>query len=422
MKFIKTPVKGMCDMLPSDMRLREYVLGMIKDSYAKYGFMQIETPVMEHIENLTSKQGGDNEKLIFKVMKRGADLGRAIEKGTHEYADNGLRYDLTVPLARYYANNNQKLPTPFKSLQIGNVWRADNPQKGRFRQFTQCDIDILGDDTNLAEIELIGATAGMLTQIFATVGIEAFTVHVNDRQILTAICLQAGFKEEDVASVLISLDKFDKIGLDGIRKELVENGHPEEVVDKYLAIYENLKAASCEEFCKEVVGEFLDQSVVDAMEEIISCAKSMVNENVTVMFDPTLVRGMGYYTGPIFEITIDGYGFSIAGGGRYDKMIGKFSGQDVCASGFSIGFERIITILKDKFEDEMKISGNNVAILIEKGVSTEKKMELFAKAKELREAGTTVTIQPMKKNMKQQISLLEKEGYTEFQKIYRRDN
>ena len=420
MKFIKTPVKGMCDMLPSDMRLREYVLGMIKESYAKYGFMQIETPVMEHIENLTSKQGGDNEKLIFKVMKRGADLGRAIEKGTHEYADNGLRYDLTVPLARYYANNNQKLPTPFKALQIGNVWRADNPQKGRFRQFTQCDIDILGDETNLAEIELIGATSGMLTKIFATVGIDAFTVHVNDRKILTAICLQAGFKEEDVPSVLISLDKFDKIGLDGIRKELVENGHPEEVVDKYLAIYENLKEASCEEFCKDVVGEFLDQSVVDAMEEIISCAKSMVNENVTIMFDPTLVRGMGYYTGPIFEITIDGYGFSIAGGGRYDKMIGKFSGQDVCASGFSIGFERIITILKDKLEGEMKISDNNVAILIEKGVSTEKKMEMFAKAKELREAGTTVTIQPRKKNMKQQISLLEKEGYTQFEKVYRR--
>ena len=420
MKFIKTPVKGMVDMLPSDMRLREYVLSMIKESYAKYGFMQIETPVMEHIENLTSKQGGDNEKLIFKVMKRGADLGRAIEKGTHEYADNGLRYDLTLPLARFYANNNQKLPTPFKSLQMGNVWRADNPQKGRFRQFTQCDIDILGDETNLAEIELIGATAGMLTQIFATVGIDAFTVHVNDRKILSAICLQAGFKEEDVASVLISLDKFDKIGLDGIRKELVENGHPEEVVDKYLAIYENIKEVSCEEFCKEVAEEYLDASVVEAMEEIISCAKAMVNENVTIMFDPTLVRGMGYYTGPIFEITIDGYGFSIAGGGRYDKMIGKFSGQDVCASGFSIGFERIITILKDKLEGEMKISDNNLAILIEKGVPTEKKMEMFAKAKELREAGTTVTIQPMKKNMKQQISLLEKEGYTQFEKVYRR--
>lgn len=419
MKFIKTPVKGMCDMLPSDMRLREQVLSMIKSSYSKFGFMQIETPVMEHIENLTSKQGGDNEKLIFKVMKRGADLGRAIEKGTHEYADNGLRYDLTVPLARFYANNNQKLPTPFKALQIGNVWRADNPQKGRFRQFTQCDIDILGDDTNLAEIELIGATSDMLTKIFAMVGIDSFTVHVNDRKILTAICLQAGFKEEDVASVLISLDKFDKIGLDGIRKELVESGYAEEVVDKYLSIYENLKEASCEEFCKDVSAEYLDKSVVAAMEEIISCAKAMVNGNVSVVFDPTLVRGMGYYTGPIFEITIDGYGFSIAGGGRYDKMIGKFSGQDVCASGFSIGFERIITILKDKLNDEAKIDGDNLAILIEKGVSTERKMELFAMAKELREAGKTVTIQPMKKNMKQQINLLEKEGYSEFQKVYK---
>ena len=182
MKFIKTPVKGMCDMLPADMRLREHILQMIKTSYASYGFMQIETPVMEHIENLTSKQGGDNEKLIFKVMKRGADLTRAIEAGKQEFADNGLRYDLTVPLARYYANNKEKLTTPFKALQIGNVWRADNPQKGRFRQFTQCDIDILGDDTNLAEIELIAATSDMLSQIFSEVGITDFTIHINDRQ------------------------------------------------------------------------------------------------------------------------------------------------------------------------------------------------------------------------------------------------
>lgn len=422
MKVIKTPVKGMCDMLPSDMRLREYVLGMIKSSYAKFGFMEIETPVMEHIENLTSKQGGDNEKLIFKVMKRGADLTRAIEKGTHEYADNGLRYDLTLPLARYYANNKEKLPAPFKALQIGNVWRADNPQKGRFRQFTQCDIDILGDDTNLAEIELIAATSDMLTKIFSMIDVEGFTVHVNDRKILSAICLQVGFSEEEVPSVLISLDKFDKIGLEGIRKELVENGHSEEVVDRYLSIYENISVSSCKDFCRDVAEEYLDPSVVEALEETISCARAMVSENVHIVFDPTLVRGMGYYTGTIFEVTIDGYGFSIAGGGRYDKMIGKFSGQDVCASGFSIGFERIITILKDQLEGEMKIDSDNLAILIEKGVSTEKKLELFKKAKELREAGTTVTIQPMKKNMKQQISLLEKEGYTEFQKVYRREN
>ena len=177
MKFIKTPVKGMCDMLPADMRLREHVLSMIKTTYATYGFMQIETPVMEHIENLTSKQGGDNEKLIFKVMKRGAELQRAIEKGDGEYADNGLRYDLTVPLARYYANNKEKLPAPFKAMQLGNVWRADNPQKGRFRQFTQCDIDILGDDSSLAEIELITATASMLSQIFAAVSYTHLRAH-----------------------------------------------------------------------------------------------------------------------------------------------------------------------------------------------------------------------------------------------------
>ena len=418
MKFIKTPVKGMCDMLPSDMRLREHVLDMIKSSYAKYGFMQIETPVMEHIENLTSKQGGDNEKLIFKVMKRGADLARAIDAGNQEFADNGLRYDLTLPLARYYANNKEKLPAPFKSLQIGNVWRADNPQKGRFRQFTQCDIDILGDNTNLAEIELIAATSGMLSKIFAEVGITDFTIHVNDRQILRGAALAAGFAEEDIPSILISLDKFDKIGFDGISKELVENGYDEEKVNKYLDIYKNLSDVTCEEFCRGISEENLPKEVVANMDEIISCVKAMINEHVSIIFDPTLVRGMGYYTGPIFEITIDGYNFSIAGGGRYDKMIGKFCGQDVCASGFSIGFERIITILKDKQADGYKIDADNVAILIGKDVTLEKKLEIFNEARELREQNKTVTIQPMRKNVKQQIEKLEAEGYTEFRKIY----
>jgi histidyl-tRNA synthetase len=419
MKFIKTPVKGMCDMLPADMRLREHILQMIKTSYARYGFMQIETPVMEHIENLTSKQGGDNEKLIFKVMKRGADLNRAIEAGRQEFADNGLRYDLTVPLARYYANNKEKLPTPFKALQIGNVWRADNPQKGRFRQFTQCDIDILGDDTNLAEIELIAATSDMLSQIFAEVGITDFTIHINDRQILRAAALTSGFEEEDIASVLISLDKFDKIGLEGIRKELVENEFPEDVVDRYLAIYESLQTeVSCSEFCSGISAEYLKPDVISGVDDIISCVKSMIDPNVKIMFDPTLVRGMGYYTGTIFEISIDGYNFSIAGGGRYDKMIGNFCGQDVSACGFSIGFERIITILKDKLETAIPVSEKNLAILIGKNVSLERKLEIFEKARQLRAEGITVTIQPMRKNMKQQIEKLEAEGYHEFEKVY----
>ncbi len=417
MKFIKTPVKGMCDMLPSDMRLRERILEMIKETYARYGFLEIETPVMEHIENLTSRQGGDNEKLIFKVMKRGADLKRALEAENGELADNGLRYDLTVPLARYYANNKEKLPTPFKALQIGNVWRADNPQKGRFRQFTQCDIDILGDETNLAEIELIGATADMLLKIFAQVGIQDFTIHVNDRQILKGAALQAGFQEEDIPSVLISLDKYDKIGLSGIRGELLENGYEAQAVDAYLAMYEEIsRNITCGEFCKNIEEKYLDPRVVEGLEEILACVKPM--GGVKVVFDPTLVRGMGYYTGPVFEVSIDGYGFSIAGGGRYDKMIGRFSGADVCASGFSIGFERILTILKDHMGEGLKVPENSVAYLIDKKAPLEKRMEAFAQAKELRETGVIVSVQPMRKNMKRQVELLEAEGYREFRKVY----
>ena len=418
MKFIKTPVKGMCDMLPADMRLREHVLSMIKTTYATYGFMQIETPVMEHIENLTSKQGGDNEKLIFKVMKRGAELQRAIEKGDGEYADNGLRYDLTVPLARYYANNKEKLPAPFKAMQLGNVWRADNPQKGRFRQFTQCDIDILGDDSSLAEIELITATASMLSQIFAEIGVTDFTVHINDRQILSAVALAAGFAEEDIGSVLISLDKFDKIGLDGIRADLVQNGYPEETVDKYLAVYRTVKeGVTIEEFCAAIPQDVLAPRVSENLAESIACVQPMLSQGVKIVFDPTLVRGMGYYTGPIFEVTIDGYNFSIAGGGRYDKMIGKFSGQNVAACGFSIGFERIVTILKDHMQEAMKLQ-NASAYLIGNRVSRERKAEVIAKAMELRRAGETVTVLPMSKNVGHQIELLEAEGFTKFEKIY----
>ena len=419
MKFIKTPVKGMCDMLPSDMRLREHVLSMIKKSYGQYGFMQIETPIVEHIENLTSKQGGDNEKLIFKVMKRGADLQRAIAKGDGEYADNGLRYDLTLPLARYYACNKEQLPTPFKALQMGNVYRADNPQKGRFRQFTQCDIDILGDSSNLAEIELITATASMLSQIFAEIDVEGFTIHINDRRMLSAVALCAGFAEEDIGSVLISLDKFDKIGLDGIQKELVENGYPQETVEKYLNVYRAVREGiTIEEFCADISEEFLTAQVKGNLADIIESVRPVLAQGVKIVFDPTLVRGMGYYTGPIFEITMDGYNFSIAGGGRYDKMIGKFSGQDVPASGFSIGFERIVTILKDHMQGGSRLPEGATAYLIGNRVPLARKTEVLATARELRAQGMTVTVMPMAKNIKHQIELLEAEGFTKFEKIY----
>ncbi|MCR4672031.1 MAG: histidine--tRNA ligase [Lachnospiraceae bacterium] len=417
MKLIKTPVKGMADMLPSDMRLRNLVLARIRKNYSSRGFMEIETPAMEHIENLTSKQGGDNEKLIFKVLKRGAELRRAIDAGNEEFADSGLRYDLTVPLVRYYSNNKEKLPVPFKALQIGNVWRADNPQKGRFRQFTQCDIDILGDETDLAEIELISATAGTLTDLFEGTDITGFTVHINDRRILAAAAVKAGFREEDLESVLISLDKYDKIGKDGVRAELIENGFSAEAADNYLGLYDG-GDVSCEEFCDKIGEELLPVSVKDWLLEIMECAAAETGDNVTLKFDPSLVRGMGYYTGTIFEVTVDGYGFSIAGGGRYDRMVGKFTGQETCACGFSIGFERIITILKDKLQDTVKLPEGSTAILIDKKVNAEKKLAALHQAAELREQGLTVIVEPMRKNMKQQIALLEDEGYTEFLKIY----
>ena len=418
-KLIKTPVKGMSDMLPADMRLREHVLALIKENYARYGFSQIETPCMEHIENLTSKQGGENEKLIFKVMKRGAELERAMQDENGELADFGMRYDLTVPLSRYYANHSAELPSPFKALQIGAVWRADRPQKGRFRQFTQCDIDILGDDSVLSEIELLTATSSTLQKIFEEADIHGFTLHVNDRRILRAMAAYAGFAEEDYDTVFIELDKMDKIGRDGVRASLLENGFAEASVDTYLSLFdgdtENLRAFAG----KMTEAGVLEASVLASLETILACVRPMVSSDVKIIFDPTLVRGMSYYTGTIFEVTLDRYNFSIAGGGRYDEMIGKFSGQRVPACGFSIGFERIVTILKDVEAEKKAEKVRKIAFLLENGMASDKMRDVFARAAALRAEGVTVTVQPLKKNAKFQIDRLTEDGYTEIERIYR---
>lgn len=419
MGFVKIPVKGMCDITPSEMRLRQKLLTEIRQAYSKYGFEEIETPVMEHIENLTSKQGGENEKLIFKVMKRGAELERAKVSGK-ELADCGMRYDLTVPLARFYANNGAKLLSPFKAMQIGSVWRADNPQKGRFRQFVQCDIDILGDNTNFAEIELITATTDMLAQIFAQCDNPNITVHINDRRILTAAALKAGFTAGDVPSVLISLDKLDKIGYEGVESELVAKGYAQNVVKGYLNIYKNsAEGISCTDFCNGV--GCVENEVVSGLAEIIDCCTVTTQDKAHIVFDPALVRGMGYYTGPIFEVSVEGFSSSVAGGGRYDEMIEKFSGVKTSAVGFSIGFERIVTILKDMGKGELKLTEEGVAYLIEKGVSAEKKIEIFRQAQLLRETGVVTTVQPMKKNLKFQIDELMKNGYTKITRVYAKE-
>ena len=423
MKFIATPVKGMNDFLPQDMKLRQHVLRLIRDTYATYGFDEIETPSMEHIENLTGKVGGENEKLIFKVMKRGRELEKGLATG--EIADSGMRYDLTVPLCRFYAKNRNDLPTPLKALQIGNVWRADNPQKGRFRQFTQCDIDIIGDGSIMAEIELIAATSGMLTRIFSEVGVSEFTVHINDRRILKAMAASAGFTPEQYDDVFITLDKMDKIGLDGVKEQLREHGYAEEVVEKYVSMFDAAATdpaasakASCSDFCEKVCADTLDPTVAAGMDTILDSVRKMIASSVHLEFDPTLVRGMSYYTGTIFEISIDGYNFSIAGGGRYDEMIGRFSNQSAPACGFSIGFERIITILRDLNWQEPGTAAKRMAFLVDERIPAEKLTAVFEKATALRGAGNIVTVQPLKKNAKFQVETLEKNGYTEIHKVY----
>ena len=416
MKCIKTPMKGMNDYLPGDMRLREYVIGQIKSTYGSYGFCPIETPCVEHIENLTSKQGGENEKLIFKILKRGEKLAGA--ESQQDLCDSGLRYDLTMPLSRYYANNMAQLPSPFKALQIGNVWRADRPQKGRFRQFTQCDIDILGDATNLAEIELMGATTTMLCKL----GFTGFTVRVNDRQILKAMAQACQFEEADFDKVFIILDKMDKIGLEGVKKELLDAGFAQENVEKYVTWFERAgQGLSAREFCGEGLADVLDPKVLDGLDEILSCVQAGASGDFKLAFDPTLVRGMSYYTGTIFEVELPGFSGSIAGGGRYDEMVGHFCGQKVCACGFSIGFERIITILKDQGY-QIPDDTRKAAFLAENGLSAEKKVAMFQEAAALRAEGVQVMVTTRAKNAKHQKETLRGQGYEEFKEFFRRED
>ena len=415
MALIKKGVTGMKDILPEEMVIRDYLINIIKKTYGSFGFTSIETPAMEHIENLLSKQGGDNEKLIFKVLKRGEKLKLDDVKDENDLVDAGLRYDLTLPLARYYSNNQANLPNPFKALQIGNVYRADRPQKGRFRQFTQCDIDILGEASNLAEIELILATTKALSEIAKG---KKFTVRINDRRILLAMALYAGYSEDNISNVFIILDKMDKIGLEGVKKELIELDGADKC-EKYLNLFDGLSNDTKALLSlKESLNGFIEEGVLDSLSDIMNTVLDVKDNDFSLEFDPTLVRGMGYYTGTIFEVSMEGFSGSVAGGGRYDKMIGKFTGSDTPACGFSIGFERIITILMDagfKIPDESK----KIAFLYEKNIDANVLTSILKEASALREAGNIVLVSKMNKNKKFQKEGLEKQGYIEFKEFYR---
>ena len=415
MALSKKPVTGMKDILPAEMEIRDYCIGIIKDTYAKFGFTSIETPCVENIANLTNKQGGDNEKLIFKILKRGEKLNLETAQTEADLVDGGLRYDLTVPLCRYYSNNANSLPSPFKALQMGNVWRADRPQRGRYRQFMQCDIDILGEPSSLAEIELILATTTTLGRL----GFKNFQIRINERRILKAMAAYSGFPEESFDTVFIILDKMDKIGREGVEKELLESGFDPAGVEKYLSLFESLKQTEDGlEWLKETLGDVLESGVIENLQEIVDSVTQTKAADFEMVFDPTLVRGMSYYTGTIFEIAIPEFGGSCGGGGRYDKMVGKFTGNDVPACGFSIGFERIILLL---MEQGFQIPGRpkKKVFLIEKGVSGKALADCIAQAQKERETGTQVLVARMNKNKKFQKEQLMKEGWEEFQEFYR---
>ena len=333
-------VKGTRDYLPREAELRDFMQRRILETYRNSGFSQIITPVLEEIDNLNNSDGGDNLSLMFKILKRGKKLSSAIANGQFDsLSDIGLRYDLTLPLSRYYANNKSKLVFPMKCIQIGNAYRAENPQRGRYREFVQCDIDIVGLDSYWAEVELIATTATTLMNM----GIADFRVRINDRQILRQLFLKFGFSEAQVPSLCVTFDKMDKIGINGIKRELSEKGF-EPIACSCLLEYVRNEDFSMDE-CARIIGA---SDHTQNIENIIRVVNQISNSQYRCEFDISLVRGQGYYTGAVFEIESLAYSSSLAGGGRYDNLIGKFINERVPAVGFSIGFERIFDLLLEQ--------------------------------------------------------------------------
>lgn len=333
------PVKGTADYLPSQTLLRDYLQNIILETYREAGFERILTPAIEDMENLEKSEGGDNLNLMFKILKRGEKLTAALEKQDyHNLADLGLRYDLTLPLSRFYAGNRAKLSNPFKCIQIDKSYRAERPQKGRMREFVQCDIDILGSDSPLCELELIHTTAAALLKLH----IGAFTIKVNDRRVLRGVLSNLGVPQEMMDSICISLDKWDKIGTEGVLKELEEKQLNESACQK---LAELLDGGCTIEQAKQLCPE---PQYIEQLQNLIASAKELADGKYDVVFDLLLIRGQGYYTGTVFEIQSNQYRGALGGGGRYDGLVGKFTGENVPAVGFSIGFERIFQILEEQ--------------------------------------------------------------------------
>jgi histidyl-tRNA synthetase len=388
----------MRDVLPDEVALRDWAMAQILAVYRRHGFVRIETPAVESLRLLLRSDGGENEKLIFKILKRGEKLQTAGRP--EDMADLGLRFDLTVPLVRYYAHNLARLPQPLKAIQIGPVWRAERPQQGRYRQFTQCDIDVLGVASEVAEIELILAT----TEALAALGLKDLTVRLNDRRVLAAMVAHCGFDPARAGSVFIALDKLDKIGRDDVAAELREAGHAADAVDRLLAL---LGSATTPAALQGLLGSRADEGVWRGLRRIVDTVTGQAAGRFRLAFDATLVRGMGYYTGPIFEVQHGDSTASIAGGGRYDRMVGKFIGRDVPATGFSIGFERVIGILMER-GSSTETDGLRVALVFD---DTMDLAPVLGLARDLREQGRHVLLEIRGKRLGKQLQELEARGF-----------
>ena len=405
----------MRDMVPSEVALRDWAIHVITDSYQQFGFTRIETPVMENIQLLRRGEGGENLQLIFEVLKRGEKLDRELknpELKRESLADLGLRFDLTVPLVRFYANNISSLPNPLKAIQIGPVFRAESPQVGRFRQFTQCDIDIIGVKSEVAEMELVQATSNALLGL----GFTGFTVRINDRRILALLAEAFGFAKDRTDRLFITLDKLDKIGTDGVRKELENDGHANQSIDglmNFLSATANARGDLAAQ--RTSLPDLITDDIWQPLQNVVSAIQTISQGQFKIEFDPTLVRGMGYYTGMIFEIACEGYSSSVAGGGRYDKMVGKFTGRDVPACGFSIGFERIVSILAEKgFQPPSQ--KERLAIIFDP--DRDNAADVMTAATELRKKNYIVGTYARKKEMKKQLDQLSAQQFTSYA-VYR---
>jgi histidyl-tRNA synthetase len=404
-KISSKPVRGARDILPAEMRVRDHLEQTIAGIYRAHGFSRIETPALENIDLLLGSEGGDNLKMLFTILKRGDKLAPKAGATSRDLCDMGLRYDLTLPLSRFYANNAEQLELPFKAIQIGNVFRAERPQKGRFRAFKQCDIDIIGDPDVTAEIELIATTAKALM----AAGFDDFTIKVNDRRLLTAFITAAGFNAGDVGSVCISLDKADKIGTDGVKAELAEKGYDAAMVSDFVDAVAEVNLDNIDD---RVDGA----AAVADLKRVIETTTALAAGRYRIEFDFTLIRGMGYYTGQVFEVRWGDVGYSIAGGGRYDNMIGRYTKTSVPAVGFSIGFERIVGLLMEREAGAAKTERR--AALFHRADAD--MAAVIAQADALREAGYSVNLITQKKKLGKQIGHCEAAGYAGFM-VFGRD-